>query len=81
MDSGARWPHYAIVWRPHHSYAHAVQVQKSGVLQRIAPGVREVLCLVYNDRVESMPRLELCCEAGHLEWEVVLAESHGLVGP
>lgn len=48
--------------------------------QRIPPRVREVLRLVDNDRVESIPRLELRREVGHLEREVMLPESHGLVG-
>ena len=48
--------------------------------QRVPPGVGEVLRLVDDDRVESVAGLELRCEIGHLEREVVLPELHGLVG-
>ena len=48
--------------------------------QRIPPGVGEVLCLVDDDRVESVAGLELRCEVGHLERKVVFPELHGLVG-
>ena len=52
-----------------------------GRQQRIPPGVREVLCLVDDDRVEAMSGLELRCQLGHLERQVVLPELHGLVCP
>ena len=50
-----------------------------GRQQRIPPGVREVLRLVDDDRVEAMSGLELRCQLGHLERKVVLPELHGLV--
>ena len=47
--------------------------------QRVPPGVGEVLGLVDDDRVEPVAGLQLCCEIGHLERQVVLPELHGLV--
>ena len=47
--------------------------------QRVPPGVGEVLGLVDDDRVEPVTRLELRCQVGHLERQVVLPELDGLV--
>ena len=47
--------------------------------QRVPPGVREVLCLVDDDRVETVTWRQLACEFSHFEWKVVLPELNGLL--
>lgn len=50
-----------------------------GGQQRVPPRVGEILRFIDDDRVEAMSRRELCCQIGHLEWQIMFPEPDGVV--